>query len=138
MLEAERLAGKAPEALTAILNRVGDGPELLNTTQFGSCVFANKPGDGSAREQAASCQKVLADLLIYATILPLNATALTASIGVFCLLPWMKVRPSPMRQGTLCSFPTFAALWMPVWRISPAKVIRKDGNVDDIFLHIRG
>ena len=28
-------------------------------TQFGSCVFANKPGDGSAREQAASCQKVL-------------------------------------------------------------------------------
>ena len=28
-------------------------------TSFGSCVFANKPGDGSAREQAASCQKVL-------------------------------------------------------------------------------
>ncbi|MDE6217626.1 MAG: hydratase, partial [Muribaculaceae bacterium] len=26
---------------------------------FGSCVFANRPGDGSAREQAASCQKVL-------------------------------------------------------------------------------
>lgn len=28
-------------------------------TSFGSCVFANRPGDGSAREQAASCQKVL-------------------------------------------------------------------------------
>lgn len=27
--------------------------------QLGSCVFANKPGDGSAREQAASCQRVL-------------------------------------------------------------------------------
>ena len=26
---------------------------------FGSCIFAVKPGDGSAREQAASCQKVL-------------------------------------------------------------------------------
>ena len=25
----------------------------------GSCIFARKPGDGSAREQAASCQKVL-------------------------------------------------------------------------------
>ena len=25
----------------------------------GSCIFAKKPGDGSAREQAASCQKVL-------------------------------------------------------------------------------
>ena len=29
------------------------------TTGFGSLVFACKPGDGSAREQAASCQKVL-------------------------------------------------------------------------------
>ena len=28
-------------------------------TQFGSTIFAVKPGDGSAREQAASCQKVL-------------------------------------------------------------------------------
>ena len=31
----------------------------LKRTTIGSCVFANKPGDGSAREQAASCQKVL-------------------------------------------------------------------------------
>ena len=28
-------------------------------TTVGSVIFANKPGDGSAREQAASCQKVL-------------------------------------------------------------------------------
>ncbi|MDR0708347.1 MAG: hydratase [Treponema sp.] len=31
----------------------------LNAVQFGSAVFARKPGDGSAREQAASCQRVL-------------------------------------------------------------------------------
>ncbi len=31
----------------------------LNNTGFGSTIFARKPGDGSAREQAASCQKVL-------------------------------------------------------------------------------
>ncbi|MGB4659167.1 MAG: hydratase, partial [Mobilitalea sp.] len=29
------------------------------TTQVGSTIYAVKPGDGSAREQAASCQKVL-------------------------------------------------------------------------------
>ena len=40
----------------AALKQVGASVE---TTSFGSCVFANKPGDGSAREQAASCQKVL-------------------------------------------------------------------------------
>ena len=34
------------------------GADAKNTS-FGSCLFANKPGDGSAREQAASCQKVL-------------------------------------------------------------------------------
>ena len=37
------------EAMLADLSRIG----------IGSVVFARKPGDGSAREQAASCQKVL-------------------------------------------------------------------------------
>jgi len=32
------------------------------TTQVGSTIYAVKPGDGSAREQAASCQKVLGGL----------------------------------------------------------------------------
>lgn len=40
-------------------------------TEIGSVIFANKPGDGSAREQAASCQRVLGGLaniaLEYAT-----------------------------------------------------------------------
>ncbi|MEW9121685.1 MAG: hydratase [Thermotaleaceae bacterium] len=36
--------------------------ETLKTTHFGSTIFARKPGDGSAREQAASCQKVLGGL----------------------------------------------------------------------------
>ncbi len=57
--EEARRAGTASEKLIATLSEVGNVEELLNNTQFGSCVFANKPGDGSAREQAASCQKVL-------------------------------------------------------------------------------
>ena len=39
-------------------NFADDGITGTNTG-LGSLVFANKPGDGSAREQAASCQKVL-------------------------------------------------------------------------------
>ena len=57
--EAARRAGEKPEKLVRALGAVGDADELMKNTQFGSCVFANKPGDGSAREQAASCQKVL-------------------------------------------------------------------------------
>jgi len=33
--------------------------KAIENTSVGSVVFAMKPGDGSAREQAASCQKVL-------------------------------------------------------------------------------
>ncbi|MBQ7383846.1 MAG: hydratase, partial [Clostridia bacterium] len=57
--EATRRAGENPAELRKVLSKVGNADELMANTQFGSCVFANKPGDGSAREQAASCQKVL-------------------------------------------------------------------------------
>lgn len=53
--EAERRAdGKLPEI---VLEKVGI--KLAGNTMLGSCVVAKKPGDGSAREQAASCQRVL-------------------------------------------------------------------------------
>jgi aconitate hydratase len=32
---------------------------MVNSIGIGSAIFARKPGDGSAREQAASCQRVL-------------------------------------------------------------------------------
>ena len=54
--DLERRAGNVPENGAAALAKVGASAA---DTSFGSCVFANKPGDGSAREQAASCQKVL-------------------------------------------------------------------------------
>lgn len=34
-------------------------PQMIKNTGLGSIIFAMKPGDGSAREQAASCQRVL-------------------------------------------------------------------------------
>ena len=51
-----RRAGNVPERVAQVLQQLG---AKADETSFGSCVFANKPGDGSAREQAASCQKVL-------------------------------------------------------------------------------
>ena len=36
--------------------------ELMKTTGIGSILYAKRPGDGSAREYAASCQKVLGGL----------------------------------------------------------------------------
>lgn len=58
--ERARREGKFEQKLLDALAKVDDNPsEAIKKTSFGSCVFANRPGDGSAREQAASCQKVL-------------------------------------------------------------------------------
>ncbi len=54
--DRNRRAGVVSEDLRRALMVAGASAE---NTSLGSCVFANKPGDGSAREQAASCQKVL-------------------------------------------------------------------------------
>ena len=58
-VEEERKQGKMPEELVQVMNRFGIDEDMIAGTGYGSCLFANKPGDGSAREQAASCQKVL-------------------------------------------------------------------------------
>lgn len=58
-VEKDRRSGNEPQELIRVLSRVGDAAQLLPSTGYGSAIFATKPGDGSAREQAASCQKVL-------------------------------------------------------------------------------
>ena len=55
-VEVMRHDGKVTDEFAAVLAKVG---AKLEDTTIGSCVFAKRPGDGSAREQAASCQKVL-------------------------------------------------------------------------------
>ncbi|MEG0962976.1 MAG: hydratase [Lachnospiraceae bacterium] len=64
-------AQKAVEAGTCPLEKVSELKDVMKIVNgkfpnagrgnigFGSTIFAVKPGDGSAREQAASCQKVL-------------------------------------------------------------------------------
>jgi len=58
-LEAARGEGKLPDELKTVCKALGLSAEELAKTGVSSVLFANKPGDGSAREQAASCQRVL-------------------------------------------------------------------------------
>ena len=58
-LESTRAAGKVPAVLADTLHALGLDTHSLSRLHIGSVIFANKPGDGSAREQAASCQRVL-------------------------------------------------------------------------------
>ncbi len=63
--EKARLAGEDPKKVSAEIAEVFEALEVhmpgvaLDKIGIGSTIYAVKPGDGSAREQAASCQKVL-------------------------------------------------------------------------------
>jgi aconitate hydratase len=58
-LEEARRGGELPEALRDAAEAFGLDAEALSRLRVASAIFAEKPGDGSAREQAASCQRVL-------------------------------------------------------------------------------
>jgi aconitate hydratase len=67
VLEEKRKTGTVDSELTAVFEKVRSltgcteqgAPCSGSMIGIGSAIFARKPGDGSAREQAASCQRVL-------------------------------------------------------------------------------
>lgn len=69
-IEKARVTGADITAMDAELGRIfekirtiaGQEDILPSETELGSMVYAIKPGDGSAREQAASCQRVIGGL----------------------------------------------------------------------------
>ena len=113
-LEQLRVAGDNPcrlhpeleDIFTQIRQLPGQESVTLQQTEIGSMVYAIKPGDGSAREQAASCQRVLGGLANiaqeYATkryrsnvinwgMLPLQMKALPEyEVGDFIFIPGIK------------------------------------------------
>ena len=64
--EQARLAGELPDELSAVYEAIHGITGFENvdagSIEIGSTIYARKPGDGSAREQAASCQRVLGAL----------------------------------------------------------------------------
>ena len=63
-IEEARREGKCPcesgDELKAVMDKIKEKYDInKDNTGIGSTIYAVKPGDGSAREQAASCQKVL-------------------------------------------------------------------------------
>ena len=65
-MENDRLAGKVAPEIAEVMKVVNTIPGQENVkaedVELGSTIYSNKPGDGSAREQAASCQRVLGAL----------------------------------------------------------------------------
>jgi aconitate hydratase len=137
-LEQSRRDGTPARNVLDVLSLVGSAPELVKTTGIGSCMFANKPGDGSAREQAASSQRVLGG---FANICYEYATKRYRSNCI----NW-GILPFTLDAGTLFDYEPGDMVFVPGIRKAvqdgieniPAKVVTKAGKVSDIMLHIKG
>ena len=140
--EKARLEGdkKKTAEFYQVLKNVGvDTPveELMETTGIGSVLYAKRPGDGSAREYAASCQKVLGGLanicIEYATkryrsncvnwgMLPFTCPEkeICLEAGEYIYLPGIR-RAVEERREKIC-----------------VSVIGKDGSVRQLELELKG
>ena len=136
--EKQRINGEKPDELVKVLGVLGDSDKLMSTTQFGSCVFANKPGDGSAREQAASCQKVLGG---FANICYEFATKRYRSNCInWGILPFTLDANTefPYEEGDYVFVPNIREKIAGGDEVFPAKVIKADMTVSDITLNVKG
>ncbi len=133
--EAERMAGKSPEKLVSLLNRVGDGAALLSSTQFGSAIYANRPGDGSAREQAASCQRVLGGC---ANLCQSFATKRYRSNCInWGIFPFTMDTDFPGKNGECVFIPGVRDAISNQQEALPAVLLRRDGTSVPLTLHLQ-
>ena len=135
--EAKRRAGGSDEVVAALTKVCADPAETAKHTQFGSCVFAKKPGDGSAREQAASCQKVLggfANICYQFATKRYRSNCINWGILPFTIDPG---RAFPYSVGDYVFVPGIRKALQNGQESIPAKVITKDG-VEDLTLYVKG
>jgi len=137
-LEKQRLAGETAaevaEAAEVIRTIPGQESVKIEDVEIGSTVYANKPGDGSAREQAASCQRVLGAL---ANITKEYATKRYRSNCMnWGMVPFhLKDDPSVLDVGDYIYVPGIRAALDGDLSDIPAYVI-KDGRAEEIHLYV--
>lgn len=131
--DLDRRAGKTPQHVLDALAKVGANAD---NTSFGSCVFANKPGDGSAREQAASCQKVLggdANICYEYATKRYRSNCINWGIVPFTIA---KETPFEYKSGDFVYVPGIREAILSGKEEIDAKVISADG-VKDIHLYFQ-
>ena len=138
-MENERLAGKVNAEIAEVIKVVNTipGQEAVKAenVEIGSTIYANKPGDGSAREQAASCQRVLGAL---ANITQEYATKRYRSNCMnWGMLPFhLKGEPTMFEVDDYIYVPNVRTALEGDLTDIPAYVI-KNGKAEEIHLYIQ-
>lgn len=140
-IEKGRAAGTCPFALDEDLKKVFDAIHTIpgqegvkaSETEIGSMIYAVKPGDGSAREQAASCQRVLGGL---ANIAKEYATKrYRSNVMNWGMIPFLMNAEPEFEVDDYIYVPDIRNAIDGTMEHIPAYVI-KGGAVSEISLHI--
>lgn len=133
-LEQTRRNGETPTGLTHAMDQFGiSEADFLARTSIGSVIYANKPGDGSAREQAASSQRVLGGA---ANIAREYATKRYRSNCInWGIVPFMLSADQPFsyQAGDILYVPGIRAAIQEGKTSIPAKILA-NGKVTDLVL----
>jgi aconitate hydratase len=99
---------------------------ILNGLQLGSAIFACKPGDGSAREQAASCQRVLGGAANFAN--EYATKRYRSNLINWGILPFTLEGKPPFKNGDYVFIPGIARALREDAAAISAYVISPDGE----------
>lgn len=141
-IEKSRANGIAPETTEPMLNniftqiRTITGFEQLKSaeTEIGSMIYAVRPGDGSAREQAASCQRVLGGL---ANIAFEYATKrYRSNVMNWGMIPFLLDEEPNFEVGDYIFVPGVRKALDGNMTDIPAYVIKENAAMETINLHI--
>ena len=142
-VEKRRVAGESAGDLAALDAELAGVFEALagagvaadaKTTEYGSMLYAKKPGDGSAREQAASCQRVIGGL---ANIVHEYATKrYRSNVMNWGMVPFQMEAEPNFEVGDYVFVPGIRAALDGDLKDIAAYVVRADGAVEQIELYI--
>ena len=142
-VEKRRVAGESAGDLAALDAELAGVFEALTgagvaadakATEFGSMLYAKKPGDGSAREQAASCQRVIGGL---ANIVHEYATKrYRSNVMNWGMVPFQMEAEPNFEVGDYVFVPGIRAALDGDLQNIAAYVVRVDGAVEQIELYI--
>ena len=142
-VEKRRVAGEAAGDLAALDAELAGVFEALagagvaadaKATEYGSMLYAKKPGDGSAREQAASCQRVIGGL---ANIVNEYATKrYRSNVMNWGMVPFQMEAEPNFEVGDFVFVPGIRAALDGDLQNIAAYVVRADGAVEQIELYI--
>ncbi len=135
-MDEARKAGSLPAEVQAVYDALAKAGVQADgaAANIGSAVFAVKPGDGSAREQAASCQRVLGGAANFACE---YATKRYRSNCInWGMLPFLVEDPDALAQDSYVFVPGVRRALLEAADAMTGYVVGADGSVTPVTLRL--